>query len=73
MVVGATQGTNALEGGTAWFGLAAACALAARGWRCRPRAGVALLWAYLPAVAIIVGYGIWQGGFPQPWSVGIGF
>ena len=73
MVVGATQGTNALEGGTAWFGLAVACALATWGWRCRPRAGVALLWAYLPAVAIIVGYGIWQGGFPQPSSVGIGF
>lgn len=71
LTVGLTHATNALEGGTAWFGLAAAALFTAWGWRGRAVGGTALLWAYVPALALILAYGLWRGGFPQPSSLDV--
>jgi len=69
--VGLTWATNALEGHTAWWALPVALALAAWGWRLRQEAaGRLLLAAYPLAAAVLAGWGLWQGGFPQPSDVG---
>lgn len=72
LAIGVTHGTNALEGGTALYGLAVSAGLI--GWGARRGDGVGrlLIVAYLVAALLIAGYGVWQGGFPQPSSVGIG-
>lgn len=66
---GLTWATNGLEGGTALFSLA--CAVAALALADRRRAGLsyALLAATAVAIAVLVGYGIAHGGFPQPSSL----
>lgn len=69
LAVGLTWATNGLEGGTAVASLALAVALAAWGVRSRRTAGSLLLWAYAPAVAVLAGWGLLQGGFPQPSSL----
>jgi hypothetical protein len=70
VAVGATAATNALEGGTAVLGLAAAAGFTGWGWRTRRRLGRCLIVAFAPAVLILVGYGWWNGGFPQPSQLG---
>jgi len=70
--VGGTWATNALEGGTAVASLIVAVGFAALAvaQRARPLGRFALVSAVL-AIVMIGGYGLWQGGFPQPSEVGI--
>lgn len=76
--VGATWATNALEGGTAPFSLVLAVAALAWAAAARRRDPIArsvpdlLLVASLSAVVPILGYGLLQGGFPQPSEIGWG-
>lgn len=70
LLVGVTIGTNALEGGTVPLALAAAVAFGVAGWRTRGGLGRLLLVAFLPAGAVILGYGLLHGGFPQPSELG---
>jgi hypothetical protein len=66
VLVGVTHATNSLEGGTAVFGIVVAAAFTGWGWATRAGLGRLLLVAYLPALLILAGYGLWHGGFPQP-------
>lgn len=67
VLVGTTHATNALEGGTAVFGLVVALALVIGALRSRlPH----VLLAYGIALIVLAGYGLWQGGFPQPSELG---
>ncbi|MGI9594863.1 MAG: hypothetical protein ACR2QK_01805 [Acidimicrobiales bacterium] len=68
-LTGLTWATNGLEGGTAVFSLV--CALGAVAMVDRRRTGlsVALLAGGTVAVAVIAGFGIVHGGFPQPSSL----
>lgn len=68
LAVGFTHATNGLEGGTAVLGIATAVGFVLWGWQLRKGAGVALIWAYLPALTVILAYGIAHRGFPQPSS-----
>ncbi len=71
VAVGATAGTNALEGGTVVLtGLAAAVAAAA-GLRRRTTLAVWLVPAATVALLVLAGWGVWAGGFPQPSDVGV--
>jgi hypothetical protein len=67
--VGTTWATNGLEGGTAVGSLAAALLAAVVGARHRRTAGLLLLVAALPAVALLAGWGVVHGGWPQPSSL----
>ncbi len=69
VAVGLTWATNALEGGTAPGSLAVAGLALVAGARGRGAARL-LVWAAVPAVAVVVAWGAWQGGFPQPSAVG---
>ena len=64
--MGVTWATNGLEGGTAVASLLVAVGFVAWGWRHRTGSGLLLLAAYVPAVVILVGWGLAHGGFPQP-------
>ncbi|HVQ95453.1 MAG TPA: hypothetical protein VMU51_30775 [Mycobacteriales bacterium] len=64
--LGVTAATNTLEGGTAALGLLSALAFVAAGWMTRRGTGRLLLLAYGLSLLILVGYGLWQQGFPQP-------
>lgn len=64
-LVGVTWMTNALEGGAPALGLAGAGLLTWAGWRRRDGFGRVVLAAYAPALALLLGYGAWQRGFPQ--------
>ena len=67
VLVGTTHATNALEGGTAVFGLVVALALVIGALRSRlPH----VLLAYGIALIVLAGYGLWQRGFPQPSELG---
>ena len=75
---GLTWATNGLEGGTAVFsGLVAvgfvvwAAATLRSGVGLRP-VPVLVLWTFAPAASVIAGYGLLQGGFPQPSEIGWG-
>lgn len=61
--VGVTHATNAIAGETALFGMAVAAGFVAWGWQLRRSAGVLLVCAYGTALAILVGYGVWRGGY----------
>lgn len=63
--VGYTWFTNAVEGGTAPLGIAGAALLVGIGWTHRRGFDRILLVAYGPALMLLVGYGLWQGGFPE--------
>lgn len=67
---GITHATNALEGGVAVPGLVVAVAFsawAAAWWG--ESASRLMAAAYVPATAVIAGYGLIHGGFPQPSSL----
>lgn len=66
VLVGFTHATNSLEGGTAVFGMVTAAGFAGWGWTARARLGRLLAVAYVPALLVLAGYGLWHGGFPQP-------
>ncbi|WP_203711940.1 hypothetical protein [Asanoa siamensis] len=66
LAVGVTVATNALEGGTALLGLAAAAAFAVRGWLTRDRLGRLILIAFVPATLIIIAWGVRNRVFPNP-------
>jgi hypothetical protein len=66
VLVGVTHATNSLEGGTAVFGMLVAGIFCGWGWLTRAGLGRLLLVAYSVGLVVLVGYGIWQGGFPQP-------
>jgi hypothetical protein len=68
--VGLTASTNALEGGTAVLGLAAAAGFVGWGWLTRAQLGGQLLMAFVPSLLVLVVYGLWNGGFPQPSELG---
>ncbi|WP_329108613.1 hypothetical protein OG792_08135 [Micromonospora sp. NBC_01699] len=70
LLVGLTHATNSLEGGTAVFGLVVAIVACGWGWATRARLGRLLLVGYAPAVPLLLGYGLWHGGFPQPSELG---
>lgn len=64
-LVGVTFFTNSVEGGAPVLGLLGAALLAAVGWVHRRGFDRLLLATYAPALVLLAGYGIWQGGFPQ--------
>ncbi len=68
-ITGLTWATNGLEGGTAVFSLV--CAVVVLVWAVRSDAGprLALVAGGVVAAAILFGYGIVHGGFPQPSSL----
>lgn len=66
VLVGMTQMTNALEGGTVPVGMAVSAGLAYWGWCWRDRAAAVLLWAYGPALLTLLAYGVVRGGFAPP-------
>lgn len=70
VLVGLTSMTNALEGGTALAQLAIAVGFSIWGLRTRDGLGRLLPVAFVPTVVLLVGYGVWQGGFPQPTELG---
>lgn len=63
--VGLTWMTNGVEGGTPWFSMAIAAGLIAWGLRRSDDAGPLLVAAFGLALALLAGFGIWQGGFPE--------
>lgn len=69
VAVGTTWATNGLEGGTAVGSLAVALAFVGWGARTRRTAGSLLLWAFVPAVTVLAGWGVTHAGFPQPSSL----
>ena len=69
VAVGVTWATNGLEGGTAPGSLAGAAVAVFCGARTRRTAGSLLLWAALPAVVLLVGWGVAHAGWPQPSSL----
>ena len=69
VLVGVTHATNSLEGGTAALGLGVALTLVVASVRSRGRLPHVVL-AYGLATVMLVGYGLWQGGFPQPSELG---
>ena len=54
VAAGLTWATNAVGGGTVWFGLAVALAAAVWGWGHRRELGVVLLVGFLPAAGFLV-------------------
>ena len=62
---GVTAFTNSVEGGTAALGLLSGAVFVAWGLRRRRRAPELLVPAYAVALACLVGWGLYWGGFPQ--------
>ena len=70
-LVGVTWAANVVEGGAVPFGSALAVALAGQGWiERRHPLGRLLVVAFVLSLALIAGWGLWQGGFPQPSELG---
>ncbi|GAA4226632.1 hypothetical protein GCM10022254_12230 [Actinomadura meridiana] len=65
-----TWTSNSLEGGTPIMGLAVATAFTAYGLHTRRTLGRVLIPAFAPAIVMLIGYGIWHHGFPQPSDLG---
>ena len=70
MLVGITTFTNVVEGQTAWFGLAVAAVLVCWGLLTRDGMGRLLITAYGTALVLLVGFGLWQQGFPEFTTLG---
>ena len=70
-LVGLTWAANVIEGGAVPLGVLLAAALVGHGWRLRSDAtGRLLLLAFGLSLLLVAGYGLWQGGFPQPSELG---
>jgi hypothetical protein len=65
LLVGFTSFTNAVEGQTPWLGIGASVVFVAWGLLTRDGMGRLLLTAYGFAGLLFLGYGAWQGGFPE--------
>ncbi|MFG1858125.1 hypothetical protein ACGFJT_40255 [Actinomadura geliboluensis] len=59
-----------LEGNTAVAGIFVAAGFAVWGWITRDRLGRLMLIAFVFALLMIITYGIWQSGFPEPSELG---
>ncbi|MFF5259732.1 hypothetical protein ACFY4C_12360 [Actinomadura viridis] len=70
LITGITFTTNALEGQTAAVSIAITAAFTAWGWTTRHHLGRLLIIAFAPALIMLIAYGIWQGGFPEPTELG---
>lgn len=70
LVVGLTFTTNALEGQTAVPSIAISAAFTVWGWVARRGLGRLLAVAFAPALFMLVAYGVWHGGFPEPTELG---
>lgn len=70
LLVGVTVATNSLEGGTAVFGIVVAVGFAVWGWATRTGLGRLLAVVFAAALLLMTGYGVWQGGFPEPSELG---
>jgi hypothetical protein len=64
-LVGVTFFTNAVEGSMAAFGLVASAFLTLVGWTHRKGFDRMILAAYGLAFLLLVGFGVWQGGYPE--------
>jgi hypothetical protein len=62
---GATMFTNSIEGGTVALGFVTSVVFIAWGWRRRGRLPELLVPAYGLALACLIGWGLYWGGFPQ--------
>lgn len=70
-LVGLTWAANVIEGGAVPLGIALAAGLTALGWRLRQEGtGRLLLCAFGLSLLLVAGYGVWQGGYPQPSELG---
>ena len=65
LLVGFTTFTNTVEGQTPWLGIGASVVLAGWGLLTRDGMGRLLLTAYGFAGLLFLGFGVWQGGFPE--------
>lgn len=65
VLVGVTFFTNAVEGSMAVFGLVPASFLTLVGWTHRKGFGRMILAAYGLALVLLIGFGLWQGGYPE--------
>lgn len=71
LLVGATWAANVVEAGQAALGAALAAGLVGYGWRTRDRQpGRLLVLAFSLSLVLVAGWGLWQGGFPQPSELG---
>ena len=65
VLVGVTNTTNSIEGQTPWLGIATAAVFALWGLFTRDGMGRYLLTSYGVSLALLVAFGVWQGGFPE--------
>ena len=65
VLVGVTNTTNSIEGQTPWLGIATAAVFAMWGLFTRDGMGRYLLTSYGVSLALLVAFGVWQGGFPE--------
>jgi hypothetical protein len=65
LAYGATMFTNSIEGGTVALGFVTSVVFIAWGWRRRGRLPELLVPAYGLALACLIGWGLYWGGFPQ--------
>ena len=64
-LVGVTYFTNSVEGSTAVFGLVSSAFLALVGWTHRRSFDRQILAAFGLTLVLLVGFGLWQRGFPE--------
>lgn len=65
LLVGLTHATNSIEGQTAWLGLVVAVLFTGWGLLTRDGMGRYLASTYGFALVLLIGFGLWQGGFPE--------
>ena len=71
LLVGTTWAANVVEAGQAPLGAALATGLVGYGWWTRDRApGRLLVLACSLSLALVLGWGLWHGGYPQPSELG---
>ncbi|MFB4320542.1 hypothetical protein [Actinomadura sp. 21ATH] len=70
LLTGLTFTTNALEGQFAVPALLLSAAFTAWGWTTRRHLGRLLAIAFAPALLMLIAYGIWHQGFPEPTELG---
>jgi hypothetical protein len=70
LLTGLTFTTNALEGKFAVPAIVLTAAFTAWGWTTRRHLGRLLVIAFAPALLMLIVFGIWQQGFPEPTELG---